>query len=133
MLKPISPDPEADAGLPYSPGVLAGGPVRTLYISGQVGIDASGATPGSFEDQVRAAFRNLEAVLGAAGMGLADLAKVTAYLTDRADLAAYGALRTELLRGHKPASTLVVAAALARPEWRFEIEAVAVAAAAGDS
>lgn len=126
MLTPILSAP-ADARLPYSPGVLAAGPARTLYISGQVGIEPSGTVPESFEGQVRAAFANLEAVLAAAGMGLADLAKVTAYLTDPADYAAYGALRTELLRGHKPASTLVVAAALARPEWRFEIEAVAVA------
>jgi len=127
MLTPVLPAP-ADARLPYSPGVLACGLVRTLYISGQVGIEASGAVPASFEAQVRAAFRNLEAVLAAAGMGLADLAKVTAYLTDPADYAAYGALRTELLKGCKPASTLIVAAALARPDWRFEIEAVAVAA-----
>ena len=119
----------ADASLPYSPAVLASGPVRTLYISGQVGIDASGQVPADFEGQVRAAFANLEQVLAAAGMGLGDLAKVTAFLTDPSDYAAYGPLRTELLKGNKPASTLVIAAALARPEWRFEIEAVAIAAA----
>ncbi|MFG1262539.1 RidA family protein [Xanthobacter aminoxidans] len=127
-LSPVLATP-ADATLPYSPAVLASGPVRTLYISGQVGIDASGQVPADFEGQVRAAFANLEAVLAAAGMGLGDLAKVTAYLTDPDDYAGYGALRTELLKGHKPASTLVIAAALARPEWRIEIEAVAVAAA----
>lgn len=126
VLSPILAAP-ADAALPYSPGVLAAGAVRTLYISGQVGIDASGRVPADFPGQVRAAFANLEAVLKAAGMGLADLAKVTAYLTDPADYAAYGALRTELLKGHKPASTLVISAGLARPEWRFEIEAVAAA------
>lgn len=128
VLAPILAAP-ADAALPYSPGVLAAGPVRTLYVSGQVGIDASGAVPVDFEGQVRAAFANLEAVLAAAGMGLGDLAKVTAYLTDPVDYGAYGALRTELMKGSKPASTLVIAAALARPQWRFEIEAVAVAAA----
>lgn len=126
MLTPVLSTP-ADAGLPYAPAMLATGPVRTLYVSGQVGIDGSGQVPDSFAGQVRAAFRNLEAVLAAAGMGLGHLAKVTVYLTDRADYAAYGALRGELLQGAKPASTLVVAAALARPEWRFEIEAVAVA------
>lgn len=127
VLSPVLATP-ADASLPYSPAVLASGPVRTLYISGQVGIDAAGKVPADFEGQVRAAFANLEQVLAAAGMGLGDLAKVTAFLTDPADYAAYGPLRTELLKGHKPASTLVIAAALARPEWRFEIEAVAVAA-----
>ena len=48
------------------------------------------------------------------------------YLTKESDYAAYAALRGELLGAHKPASTLVVAAALAR--WKFEIEAIAVAA-----
>lgn len=128
VLSPVLATP-ADSALPYSPAVLASGPVRTLYISGQVGIDASGQVPANFEGQVRAAFANLEQVLAAAGMGLEDLAKVTAFLTDPADYPAYGPLRTELLKGNKPASTLVIAAALARPEWRFEIEAVAVAAA----
>ncbi len=127
VLSPVLATP-ADAPLPYSPAVLASGAVRTLYISGQVGIDAAGKVPADFEGQVRAAFANLEQVLAAAGMGLGDLAKVTAFLTDPADYAAYGPLRTELLKGHKPASTLVIAAALARPEWRFEIEAVAVGA-----
>lgn len=127
VLSPVLATP-ADASLPYSPAVLASGAVRTLYISGQVGIDAAGKVPADFEGQVRAAFANLEQVLAAAGMGLGDLAKVTAFLTDPADYAAYGPLRTELLKGHKPASTLVIAAALARPEWRFEIEAVAVGA-----
>ena len=127
VLSPVLATP-ADASLPYSPAVLASGAVRTLYISGQVGIDAAGKVPADFEGQVRAAFANLEQVLAAAGMGLGDLAKVTAFLTDPADYAASGPLRTELLKGHKPASTLVIAAALARPEWRFEIEAVAVAA-----
>lgn len=127
VLSPVLANP-ADAALPYSPAVLATGQVRTLYISGQVGIDATGQVPADFEGQVRAAFANLEQVLAATGMGLGDLAKVTAFLTDPADYAAYGSLRTELLKGRKPASTLVIAAALARPEWRFEIEAVAVAA-----
>lgn len=127
VLSPVLATP-ADASLPYSPAVLASGAVRTLYISGQVGIDAAGKVPADFEGQVRAAFANLEQVLAAAGMGLGDLAKVTAFLTDPADYPAYGPLRTELLKGHKPASTLVIAAALARPEWRFEIEAVAVGA-----
>jgi enamine deaminase RidA (YjgF/YER057c/UK114 family) len=37
-------------------------------------------------------------------------------------------VRAEVLQGHKPASTLVYVSGLVRPEWRLEIEAVAVAA-----
>ena len=80
-----------------------------------------------FEAQVRQAWSNLLAVLAAANMELGDLAKVSVYLTRASDYAAYAALRGEFLGTHKPASTLIVAKALARPEWKFEIEAIAVA------
>jgi 2-iminobutanoate/2-iminopropanoate deaminase len=128
MLEPVSPNPESDSRLPYSQGMLARGETRTLFVAGQIGIDAAGMVSPLFEAQVRQAWSNLLAVLAAADMAVSDLAKVTVYLTRESDYAAYAALRGELLGAHRPASTLVVAAALARPEWKFEIEAIAVAA-----
>ena len=129
MLKAISPNPESDAKLPYSHGILTSGQTRTLYVAGQVGIDAAGVAAPDFDAQARQAWSNLMAVLAAAGMEVRDLAKITAYLTSPGDYAAYTKLRGEYLGGHKPASTLVIAAGLARPDWKFEIEAIAVAAA----
>lgn len=129
MLKPVLPNPESDSRLAYSQGILARGETRTLYIAGQVGVDPAGVAAPLFEAQVRQAWRNLLAVLAAADMKVSDLAKVTVYLTRESDYAAYAALRGEFLGTHKPASTLVVAKALARPEWEFEIEAIAVATA----
>ncbi len=129
MLTPISPNPASDAKLSYSQGMLAEGRLRILEISGQIGLDASGRVPGDFEAQARLAWENLLAVLAEAGMTPANLIKVTAFLTDPADYAAYAALRGDYLGDARPASTLLVVAALARPEWLVEIEATAVAEA----
>ncbi|MBI1201243.1 MAG: RidA family protein [Rhodopseudomonas sp.] len=129
MHQPVSPNPTADAKLPYSQGMVARGEMRTLYIAGQVGTDANGVVAPDFEAQTRQAWTNLLAVLDAANMKVTDLIKITAFLTDPADYAAYGSLRTQFLAGAKPTSTLLVVKALARPEWKFEIEGVAMTAA----
>lgn len=54
-----------------------------------------------------------------------NLVKTTVFLVDAADLPAFGAARSAVLGPRKPASTLLIVAGLARPEWRVEIEAVA--------
>jgi len=129
MLEPISPNPEADAKLAYSQGMVARGETRTLYISGQVAADAAGQIAPDFEGQVRQVWSNLLGVLAAANMKVTDLIKVTAFLTDAKDFPAYARLRGEFLAGHKPTSTLLIVSALARPEWKVEVEAVAVTTA----
>ena len=128
ILKVVSPNPDSDSRLAYSQGIVASGETRTLYIAGQIGADASGAVSPDFAAQVRQAWNNLLAVLATAGMTVTDLAQVTVYMTDKSDFAAYAAVRGEFFGAHKPASTAVVVSALARPEWKFEVEAVAVAA-----
>jgi enamine deaminase RidA (YjgF/YER057c/UK114 family) len=107
----------------YVHAVAAGG---AIYVSGQVGVDPDGTIPEGFEAQARRAFANLEAVLAAAGAELADVVKVTVLLVDGDDLPAYRTVRETFL-AHRPASTLMVVKALALPELRFEIEAIAVA------
>jgi enamine deaminase RidA (YjgF/YER057c/UK114 family) len=127
MLRSISPNPDTDTKLAYSQGIVAHGEMRTLYISGQIGTDPAGRIAPDFESQARQAWTNLLGVVAAADMKVTDLIKVSAFLTDPADFAAYAKLRGEYLVGHKPASTLLVVSALAKPEWKFEIEAVAMA------
>ena len=127
-ITPILPNPARDAGLRYTPGILASDARRTLYISGQVAIDADGKVPEGIEAQARQVWRNLEAVLSAAHMTLRDVVKITTFLIDRADFTVNSQVRGEVLAGHKPASTLVYVSGLVQPEWRIEIEAIAVAA-----
>ncbi|HUP07881.1 MAG TPA: RidA family protein [Caldimonas sp.] len=109
----------------YSNGISAPAGGRWLYIAGQVGVEPDGRVADGFAPQAEAAWRNLVAVLADAGMSASDLVKVTHYLLSPDDLAAYNAVRMRWLGAARPASTLVVVASLAKPEWRVEVEAIA--------
>jgi 2-iminobutanoate/2-iminopropanoate deaminase len=109
----------------YSHGVLVPSGAKLLFISGQVGIDPNGTVPSGFADQARSAWRNLLAILEAAGMGPDNLVKVTHYLTRPSDLPAYREVRASMAGDARPASMLVFVPALADPRWLFEIEAIA--------
>lgn len=109
----------------YSHAVLAPGVGRWLHLSGQIGMSPDGATPEGFTAQATAAWSNMRAILDDAQMSIGDLIKVTTFLIDANDLPALGPVRSSFLGEHRPASTLLVVAALARPEWRIEIEAIA--------
>jgi enamine deaminase RidA (YjgF/YER057c/UK114 family) len=126
MLKMIDP-----AGYPksqsYSQGVLVTAPQRTLFISGQVGVDAQGNVGKDVGEQARIAVANLDAVLAEAGMDKTNLAKVTIYLTDDSLLPDFIQAAGEALPSPPPATTLLIVKALAAPPLLVEIEAVAVA------
>jgi enamine deaminase RidA (YjgF/YER057c/UK114 family) len=72
---------------------------------------------------------NLDAVLGQAGMTLAQVVKLTIYATDVDQLFAhYGVLMGRLgAAGATPPTTVLGVTRLARPELMVEIEATAVA------
>lgn len=113
----------AATGAAYSNGILAG---NILYVAGQTGLAADGIASPDLAQQCRQAWSNIEAILAEAGMGIANIAKTTIFLTDPADFSTYAAVRDEVLKGHKPASTLVYVSGLFRPELKVEIEAIAV-------
>ncbi|MFT4268727.1 MAG: RidA family protein [Xenophilus sp.] len=123
-LQKINPASMGGEPASYSNGILAEGP--TLHIAGQIGIDASGAASPDFAAQCRQAWANIRAILADAGMTVQNIAKTTIFLVDRADYATFVAVRKEVLGDHKPASTLVYVSGLVKPEWKVEIEAVAV-------
>ncbi len=100
---------------------------RLVYISGQVAWDADGQTVGvgDIEVQARQVFRNLRDVLEDAGGGLADLLKITTYVTDIANYPAVIEVRREFFPDELPASTLIVVDSLFDREWLLEVEGVA--------
>jgi 2-iminobutanoate/2-iminopropanoate deaminase len=71
------------------------------------------------------AWTNLLAILRAAGMTADHLVKITVFITDPADVALVRQVRDRHIGRTPPASTLLVVAGLARPDFRFELEAVA--------
>ncbi len=128
MLTKHNPTTISPAFSAYSLGVEAPAQARWLHISGQVGVEPDGSFAEGPEAQMEAAWRNILAILGAAGMGPHDLVKVTAFLTRAEDTPLYREVRDRMLAGAEPASTLLIITALAHPDWLVEIEATAAAA-----
>lgn len=95
-----------------------------VFVSGQIPVDTDGAVPNTFGDQCRLVWRNVEAQLRAAGMGLVDIVKVTTFLADRAHAQENSAIRQEVLAGLTPALTIIIAG-IYDPAWLLEIEVVA--------
>jgi 2-iminobutanoate/2-iminopropanoate deaminase len=112
---------------PYSHAIETAGAPRWLHISGQIGRAPDGTIAGDIAGQSEQVWRNLVAVLTAAGMTTQNLVKVTAYLTRPEHTAPYGAARSRFLGDARPASTLLVIQALAQPELLVEVEAIAAA------
>ena len=113
----IAPNPA------LSPGVRVG---ELLFISGNVANDASGnlVGPGDCEAQSRQVMSNIRTIAEAAGASMSDVVKITCFLTDVNDYAAYGRVRSETFSNSPPASSTVIVAALVRPEFLVEVEAV---------
>jgi len=63
----------------YSPAVRSNG---FLFVSGQVGSTEDGSPEEDLEAQVRLAFNNLNAILGAAGCTFDDVVDVTVFIVD---------------------------------------------------
>ncbi|MDH4147815.1 MAG: RidA family protein [Acidimicrobiia bacterium] len=98
-----------------------------LVVAGQVSQDAEGRVvgKGDITAQTRQAFENLRAVLASAGASFDDVAKLTVYVTDPGVRAEVSEVRNELFAEPRPASTYLVIAGLAHPDFLVEIEAIA--------
>ena len=101
----------------------------TVYIAGQVARDRDGKTVGvgDAKAQVEQVFKNLEAALAAAGGNLSHIIKTNIFMTHREDIPAYRETRAKYLSNdNPPVSTLILCSGLADPDFRIEIEAIAV-------
>ena len=109
----------------YTDAVRAG---SLVFVSGVVPVDDEGALVGGDDvaAQARQVFANMGRVLAAAGVGFADVVKVTIFLTDVDDRPAINPVRQEIFGSSRPASTLVEISRLAIPGAKIEVEAVAV-------
>jgi 2-iminobutanoate/2-iminopropanoate deaminase len=99
-----------------------------IHISGQVaqGLDGQTVGKGDIEQQTTQALENLKALVKEAGGTLGDIARIVVYLTSREHLPAVMNVRRRYFKEPYPATTAVVVAGLANPEWIVEIEATAV-------
>ena len=113
------------AGQGFSNAIEVTGPQRTLYIAGQVAIDATGKIPGNIEAQCHLVWDKIEKLLQDGKMTLKDVVKTTVFLTSAADIEGFRKVRGQRLGDNAPASTLVIITQLARPEFKVEVEAIA--------
>ena len=130
MHKTYKPDTVAPPGSNFSHAVEVAPEARWLYTAGQIGRSPAGTVAEGVEAQAEQAWRNLVAILEAAGMGVRDLVRITTYITSPGDVGAVRDVRTRFMGAYEPASTLLVVAALAAPGLLFEIEGVAAKATA---
>lgn len=101
--------PQAARGRGPYPQALRVGPL--VFVSGQGPLDPQENRPkgGSFDEQVRLTFHNVRAILAAAGLSLADVVKVTVYLSDLARVPEFNAFYEAEMPEPRPARTLVQA------------------------
>ena len=119
----ITPGPLVPDGGGYRHSVEVAA-ARTVYISGQIPVSPTGELAPDFATQCRQVWANIATALSHHDMTLADLVKVTTYLSDRAYRAENSAIRREVLGDHAPALTVVIAG-IYDESWLLEIEAVA--------
>lgn len=112
----------------YAPYLLSQG-IRygnLLFISGQAGSAEDGSiVSGGFRAQGEQAFANLSRALEAGGSSLADVIKVTIYVTDMRNFSEVVELRRQFFSAPYPADTIAEVKALYHPEVMIEIEAIA--------
>ena len=118
------------AELGFNQGELVCGHTRTLYCSGQTAMSRDGRPQhaGDLAAQLALSLDNLEAVLGEAGLSLANLVRLNVYTTDVDGLFPhYGVLAARLgAAGVAPSTTMLGVTRLAIPDLMVELEGTAV-------
>ena len=112
----------------YSQGIKVTQAQTILFLSGQVAYTPDGgvAHRGDFKSQARGAYDAIKALVESQGGTMANIIKITTYVTDMAYRVDLAPIRAEYLGQKGPASTLVEIPSLAHPDWMIEIEAIAV-------
>ena len=113
-----------EAAYGFSRAVRSG---SRILVAGTAPVEADGSsTPGDAAAQARRCFAIILKAIEELGGSVSDVVRTRMYITDPADADAIGAVHGEVFRDVRPASTMVVVAALLRREWRIEIEAEAL-------
>jgi 2-iminobutanoate/2-iminopropanoate deaminase len=111
----------------YTHVVRAG---NLVFVAGQVGADAQGKVVGpGMREQLEQVLKNLQTALASQKLDFNHVAKITIYTTgvEEYQTPEVRELRAKYFGAARPASTLVQVARLASPEFKVEIEAIAVA------
>ncbi len=125
--------PRASSGSPYEATIGFCRAVRAgdrIIVSGTAPVEDDGSsTPGDAGAQAERCLAIIVRAIEALGGSAEDVVRTRIYLTDAADAETVGAAHGRWFADIRPASTMLIVAALLRSEWRVEIEAEAVVAA----
>ena len=125
MATPLNPPSIHPPFAAYSHGIIVPAGERLVFCSGQLGIAADKTLPSDCAGQARICFENITAILAEAGMTLANIVRINAYVTGREHLPDYMGVRNALFAEPYPASTLMIVSGFARPEFFVEVEVIA--------
>ena len=115
----------------YSHVAQSGG---TYFIAGQVAVDRKGNVvgEGDLTIQLTQTFANIGSILSSLGLGFANVAQMTTYITRRADVDTFYKARRVLFpslfgEAMYPPNTLLIVAGLVRPELLIEVQVICTA------
>jgi len=112
----------------YSQAIKVTGAQTILFLAGQVPYAPDGTVNhrGDFPAQARQVFGAVKALVEAGGGTLANVVKITTYVTDIRYRMDFRTVRDEFFGARGPASTMVQVASLSHPDYLIEVEAIAV-------
>ncbi len=120
--RPTFITPDGKSTRPFSPAVRVG---NTLYLSGQIGLDASGQlVAGGIEAETRRVLENIKAVLEKSGSSMDRVVKCTVMMVDMAEWERMNSVYVTYFPGNKPARSAFGTSGLALGA-RVEIECIA--------
>ncbi|MBV1865687.1 MAG: RidA family protein [Rhodobacteraceae bacterium] len=125
MLKHKTPDTIRRPFANYSHGVEVPPNARLVFTSGQLAVTLDDEIPQTTRAQADLCFDNIEHILHASGMEMADVVRINAYVTGREHMAEYMAARDARFGDTPPASTLMIVTGFTREEFTVEVEAIA--------
>jgi len=118
-LRPRTAD---SAGAPFSAGVQTG---NTLYLSGVLGLDSTGAIPVDIATEARYALERVQGVLADAELTMDDLVSVQVFSPDLSTYDTFNAVYREFFTGPFPARAFIGSGPLLLGA-RFEVQGIAV-------
>ncbi len=123
----LNPASVSKVAAPVSHGVSVKAS-RLIFTSGQVATDEKGIIVGKGDaaKQMDQIMTNIGSILKEAGSGFSNVIKVNMYLVDMKDLPSVIAVRSKYLGDNKITATAVEVKALANPDFKVEVEVIAI-------
>lgn len=113
----------------YSHSVEVPAGRNLVFVSGQVPVRCDGSPTSTLAEQADQVYANIVAVLAAKGIAPNAIIKLTTFLVEDDPEGVVRIARRKHLGEHRPASTAVWVRRLVDPDWKIEIDAVAMATA----